>query len=315
VRLTELTKIEELRTLENEWRELWIKAGKTPFQSPMWLIPWAENFTSDNLLVLAIHQDSRLAALAPFYVWGPDRTLFLLGNGLSDYLDIIVDERCAQEIRPILETWLKNRFLELNQLPHSSFLRGTDEHPGVPCPVLRLSGKSKENYAPPRQLEKLRYYRRRAERIGRVHLEVASVETCEKTMETLFQLHSLRWSARGESGVLHGPELQRFHREVARNFANSGHLRLHTLRLDETVIGVLYAFAHAEATYFYVSGFDPALEKISPGTLLIGHAIERALEEAHVEFNFLRGGESYKYSWGAKNEPTFRRITSLGRTP
>jgi CelD/BcsL family acetyltransferase involved in cellulose biosynthesis len=38
---------------------------------------------------------------------------------------------------------------------------------------------------------------------------------------------------------------------------------------------------------------------LSPGTQIVAHAIEEAVREGAEEFHFLRGGEAYKYAWGA----------------
>jgi len=70
----------------------------------------------------------------------------------------------------------------------------------------------------------------------------------------------------------------------------------------------LHATANALSTYYYQSGFNPEFEKISPGTLLIGHAIEQAISERQSQFNFLRGSEAYKHAWGARDQPTVRKI-------
>jgi hypothetical protein len=37
----------------------------------------------------------------------------------------------------------------------------------------------------------------------------------------------------------------------------------------------------------------------------VGHALEGALQESCWNFDFLRGGERYKYEWGARERPTF----------
>jgi CelD/BcsL family acetyltransferase involved in cellulose biosynthesis len=79
------------------------------------------------------------------------------------------------------------------------------------------------------------------------------------------------------------------------------------LRLDGRAIAALYAFATLDRTWFYLGGFDPRLEKRSPGTVAVGTAIERALSEGHRAFDFLRGAEPYKYWWGATDTCTYRR--------
>src|SRR2546423_211750 len=74
---------------------------------------------------------------------------------------------------------------------------------------------------------------------------------------------------------------------------------------------LLRGLAGHERTLAYLHGFDPAYEFESPGTILVGHAIEEAVREGAREFHFLRGRESYKYGWGARDRwnrrRTFRR--------
>jgi len=64
-----------------------------------------------------------------------------------------------------------------------------------------------------------------------------------------------------------------------------------------------------------LSGFDPKFASISPGTLLIGHAIEQAMADGSQAFDFLRGVERYKYLWGAHDTATYRRSVILLRAP
>ena len=68
--------------------------------------------------------------------------------------------------------------------------------------------------------------------------------------------------------------------------------------------------------YYYLGGFDPAAKHLSPGTLLIGHAVERAVEAGAEAFDFCKGREPYKYLWGATDTPTFtRRLTHAAGAP
>ena len=54
---------------------------------------------------------------------------------------------------------------------------------------------------------------------------------------------------------------------------------------------------------FYLSGYDAARGYESPGTLLVGAMLEEAVREGRREAHFLRGGEAYKYAWGAVDRP------------
>ena len=80
------------------------------------------------------------------------------------------------------------------------------------------------------------------------------------------------------------------------------------LRMNGRRVAVLYGFADApiapNRVCYYLSGFDPALHHLSLGTILVGNAIESAVQEQAGAFDFLRGTEAYKSKWGAHNENT-----------
>jgi CelD/BcsL family acetyltransferase involved in cellulose biosynthesis len=101
--------------------------------------------------------------------------------------------------------------------------------------------------------------------------------------------------------------VQRFHREAARAMLRAGMLRLYALLVAGRLAAVLYGFRDRRRFYYYLAGFDPALGKVSPGTLVVGHAIEEAAREGAGDFDFLRGQEAYKYLWGAQEQCNYRR--------
>jgi len=147
----------------------------------------------------------------------------------------------------------------------------------------------------------------RLARVGLLQTADETSGTLDALLDDLFRLHAARWSGRG---VLRGLEL--FHSDVARGFLRERMLRMLVLRLDGRSIAALYAFATRDRTWFYLGGFDPRFEKLSPGTVAVGTAIERAVGEGHRAFDFLRGAEPYKYWWGARNTVTSRRSVVFG---
>jgi CelD/BcsL family acetyltransferase involved in cellulose biosynthesis len=110
--------------------------------------------------------------------------------------------------------------------------------------------------------------------------------------------------------VLADETVRAFHAEAAPMLQAAGLLRLHGMRLDGELIGVLYCLADPSNRpeprwYDYIGGFDPRHAALAPGTLLIAHAIESAMAEGAVAFDFLRGAEPYKYHWGAVDQAMF----------
>jgi len=66
-----ITSVSELRSVENDWRELWRHCRDlTIFQSPHWLLPWVEAFSPHRLWVLEARRGSSLAGLAPLFIYG-----------------------------------------------------------------------------------------------------------------------------------------------------------------------------------------------------------------------------------------------------
>jgi len=88
---------------------------------------------------------------------------------------------------------------------------------------------------------------------------------------------------------------------------NAGMLRMYAVRCNERIVAVFYGFALNGTVYYYLSGYDPDLEKLSIGNILVAHAIEQAVRDGATTFDFLRGAEEYKYAWGATDRINKRR--------
>jgi glycosyltransferase involved in cell wall biosynthesis/CelD/BcsL family acetyltransferase involved in cellulose biosynthesis len=296
--------LSELTSIGEEWTDLCRgDPNATPFQYPQWLIPWCRHLNQESVAGVSLRDRGRLAAIV---LASQERgALRLQGAGVSDYLGAAARsaEAVAEALAPLLRGAER---VELGQLRPSSplleaRLAGAVEDRSDPqdaCPVLPLAAPA----VPPEHWKYFRYCQRRMDRVGRFSVVEATEENLGGMLSDLFRLHQARWNG---GGVLQG--LEAFHAEVARGFLHAGMLRMLALRLDARTVAVLYAFATRDRTWFYLSGFDPGLEKLSPGVVAVGTAIERAAVEGHCAFDFLRGAERYKYWWGAGNAWTFQR--------
>ena len=160
--------------------------------------------------------------------------------------------------------------------------------------------------------ESLARRRARALKRGAITYERATEATAEEVLEAHLRLHAARWERRGEEGVLAAERVQRAHRESLPGLLRSGALRLYAMRLEGRIVATVQGFRDPPGragfrVYFYLGGFDPVVERLSPGMLVVGFAIEDALAEGAVAVDFLRGQEPHKYAWGAVDTPTTRR--------
>jgi CelD/BcsL family acetyltransferase involved in cellulose biosynthesis len=310
----------DLAAIRSEWQSLWIRSpDATPFQSPEWLIPWWQAYGNGRLLCWAIRSCGELVALVPFYMYGkaPHRRVFLLGTGNSDYLDLLCE---AGQTLPVVlaifrlldthgDAWDSCEFQQMP--PGSALLTRVPEEPlrseiiqQEICPVLDLSVPAGNGPAAPGEIwRKVAYYRRRAARQGRVESAIAGAADFEEIFAALIDLHRKRLNAKELRSSFDAPRDEAFQRAAARQFLQSGMLRLHVLRIDGRIIAVLYAFHAHRRTYFYLSGLDSEFAGLSPGTLIVAAAIEHARREGAIAFDFMRGREPYKYRWGAVDRP------------
>lgn len=324
------TTAEALEDLRPDWEALWAAAPEaTPFQHPAWLIPWWRHVGEGALLTLSVRVGGALAGLFPLYRWTrPEdgaRLLFPLGIATTDYLDALLlpgQEEVALDaaLRQLAadagcDAW------DWPQLrPGAALLRlpaptGWAEavQPADPCPCLALPDDitALAGRVSSKTLRDLRTVRRRAEQAGALRWETEADGIAEP-FEALRALHAARWMTRGEDGVLAARRVRAMHRAALPALHRAGLLRFHALRLEGRIVAVLYALADPPGRaqrrlYLYLSGFDPALERLSPGMLLVGRAVEAAIAEGFAVLDFLRGRERYKYFWGAQDAPTFHR--------
>ncbi len=323
--VTEITGGSEFEALGPESSALWARCpDATPFQSPEWLIPWWRHlFNGGQLWALAMHEGQRLAALAPFFIYGHEvRRVAMLGAGITDYLDILVEPglagdaaaRTLEHLADRRTCWDECAFDDLrpgSPLLDAPSLAGlaAEYTESSPCPVLELPllPEDLQECLPAKFRTDLRRARNRLLRTE-LRFETAAPQDVPGYLNALFELHGAAWHARHQTGVLATQDLQAFHRDVAAGMQASGCLRFWALRSSGSFAAVVYGFARRGRTYAYLGGFDPALAKLSPGAALMGYAIERSIEQGMREFDFLRGREEYKYLWGAHDRLN-RRLT------
>lgn len=303
----------ELEAFSPQWQELWRSdANATPFQSPAWLLPWWHCFAQD-LRALAVSRHGVLLAFLPFYICHDPHgvsQLLLLGVGTTDYLDGVFapactpedvaaglqflcagegwDTFCASQLRP--QSLLAQAFQSIS---------GTVQIDGESCvqaPAVHFAEM------PLKVRRNLRTYRNRAMRQGTLELAQADSTNWRDAYNDLVRLHSARWKSRGEPGVFADVRVIQWHCEALPMLDRFGLLRLNRLRLNGNTAAVLYSLVDPptrprRTAYFYLSAYAPEFAELSPGTLLLAMAIDRAAEEGVNTIDMLRGDEFYKQFW------------------
>jgi CelD/BcsL family acetyltransferase involved in cellulose biosynthesis len=152
--------------------------------------------------------------------------------------------------------------------------------------------------------------RHRADRRGGFAVERVGRDGIDAFLRELTRLHRARWEEKGGSEALRGERVEEFLQAATPQLLAGGIGRLFLLHVGGRCAGAYYGLSDGRRAYAWLGGFDPELAYESPGTLLIAHAIEAAVEEGCQEFHFLRGRERYKYEWGAVDRWSVRRVLS-----
>jgi CelD/BcsL family acetyltransferase involved in cellulose biosynthesis len=141
----------------------------------------------------------------------------------------------------------------------------------------------------------------------------STVESTADDMKELFRLHAIRAKRKGLKTNFQGEDLYRFHCDVARLFAEKGNLWLRFLRNGDAPIAALYSFVLGRRVFAYQTGLNPEWEPKGAGAVLFMKMIEESFASDMSEFDFLRGGTSFKGSL-EPNSRTLYNVRLYNRT-
>ena len=179
------------------------------------------------------------------------------------------------------------------------------------CPVVTFpEGADLETYLGTlgkKERHEIRRKVRRAEAVGEIRLEKTDDPIAE--LESFIELHQKRW---GENGLFPptpgGAQSRVLFRRLFELFGPDGPLHLCFLSVGGRRIAAGVHFDTADSVLYYNAGVDPDARELSPGVLMVHAYVAVALASGKRRMDFLRGDESYKYEWGAADEPIQRLL-------
>ena len=177
------------------------------------------------------------------------------------------------------------------------------------CPFARLPGDwdsylNKSLSANSRQ--KLRRLLRQMDADPKLRITHTDKETLDRDIDILLKLWADRWAERKGDRM---PGILKNNRVMLRHAFEAGKLFMPVLWLDERPLGALaiYVDEKKKSYLFFMAGRDQSFEGPSSGLLLHAHSIRHAIANGFTTYDFLRGNEPYKYSFGVEEH----RIKSL----
>lgn len=309
----------------DEWNSLLdISPSKCVFLTHEWLSTWWKHLGNEQTLsILAAREGGSLVGILPLFMRRPQysrmipRLLEFVGSGVigSDYLDAIVMPGGEQEVMRRFGEYLHRMGVALHLTAvrrDSSAVAGLRTHlhkegwnvadiDNNVCPFIDLRGQTWETYLSSLGSNQRYNFHRRLRSLRKNSdfcLDmVRSPADAQNALDTVIWLHRKRWASKGSSEAFQSGRIVAFHREFVELAAERGWLRIPIMRIDGVPAAALYGLQYGETFSFYQSGFDPAYSKHSAGLVMMGLAIQSAIEEGASEYDFLHGMEEYKFHW------------------
>jgi len=322
---------EELEQFHETWNGL-LRANPASsiFQTPEWLASWWQAYGRNRDLFALVFSDSTgvVVGIAPLYA---DQSYFLgmsltilrmvgAGSGDSDGLDFITAPGYARDCAQAFIEWLgaqkKWHVCALETLPQNSLVAG------CLAESIRASGIGIDSTLTPNFIIDLpptwpqyvsslessfrplltRYPKRLQSRFTVKFSRCTDVGDLKAHLQTLFDLHQMRWTGRGETGAFAGKERRDFYYRMATAFLQRGWLEFWLLDLNGETAGAQFCFRYNDTVSLLQEGFHPkyAAEKI--GYALKAHFLEEMIRTGARRYDFLGGADPYKSKFGAHQE-------------
>jgi tetratricopeptide (TPR) repeat protein len=146
--------------------------------------------------------------------------------------------------------------------------------------------------------QKLRRFLRKLEGDEGYRITMATPETIERDLDILFDFWRTKWLPK--KGEERTERLVVATRALLKDSFDTGTLDLPVLWYQDRPLGVLANMIDRQkkAILFYITGRDENWKTPSPGLILHGYCIRRAIEDGFKTYDFLRGTEPYKYMFG-----------------
>jgi len=322
---------EELEQFRECWNSL-LRANPASsiFQTPEWLASWWQAYGQNRDLFALVFADSAgaVVGIAPLYAdqtrfWGRSLTTLRMvgtGSGDSDGLDFITAPgsaiHCVQAFIAWLAAYKEWHVCALETLPQHS--------PVAECLLRQVqeSGMSIDSTFTPNFIIDLpstwaqyvssldasfrplltRYPKRLQSRFTVKFSRCENVDDLKTRLQTLFDLHQMRWTGRGEAGAFAGNARRAFYQRMAAAFLQRGWLEFWLLELNGETVGAQFCFRYNDTVSLLQEGFHPkyAAEKI--GYALKAHLLQEMISSGARRYDFLGGADPYKSKFGAHQE-------------
>ncbi len=296
-----------------------LSSTATFFQTKEWLTLWLKHFPIKEK-ILGVFDGEELVGIGPFAegrtLKGPTLISFLgtspvLSRELvSDFGDAIAMEGREKEVWSALLNEMLKRVQHDSIDISLNFIR--EDSPSFKI-LQELGGKAEEmDVAPYIDLPKswedhlASLDRHNRHELRRKMRKLGNVTVTKGNLSDIDEFFRLMTLGNEQKRNFLKPEIKGFFQDVITLFLPKDMLEISFLEYEGRKIAAVLIFIFHNEVLLYNSGFNPKYSHLSPGLILKAYAIKEAIEKGRKKFDFLRGGERYKYDLGGKERKLYR---------
>jgi CelD/BcsL family acetyltransferase involved in cellulose biosynthesis len=301
-----------------EWAELLRTDDRaTPFQSPAWVCAWWRHWAERaRPWVVTVRDEGRLVGLLPLCCESVAGLRILrTGGEPGDYSDTLavpelrvqVEAEIAGELRTRAGEW---DALVMGQLVPGSTTAVAIERAGLrashraatACPGIALPETFDAYLAglPKDRRGNLRQHLRRLDR-GDLEIREPGLEELPQAVERWQTMRVREWRAMGKNlNPAHATvKFRRLLVDALTGLIPDGLAQFWEFHRHGRPVGSFVNFCDERTFYHYLGAFHPDARSVGIGKIATAEAIRRSIEDGRTYYDFTRGGEPYKYWFGA----------------
>lgn len=335
MKITRITNLKDFQTIRTDWDAVY-KADSLAqfFLSWVWLSGWFQ-ILSDPWLVLAArsNDDSSYVAFFPLILTQEQnqdgeiyRKLCMGGNRMADYTGLICVPGYEETVISAFAEYIKNQLnwstfhlenildtdprmaLFINNFAGEDFERqrsrvsNKDGIDNYICPYLSLP-ETWEQYLQDvlslKMRRNVRRFMRTVENSDEFRITQTTADNLEKHIKILIHLWQARWQEKkGEQCQ----QITGFLGRILRHCFENNCLYFPVLWHGDIPVGAIACWIDSDkqSMLFYITGRDDRFNNPAPGIILNAYGIQYAIEQGFKTYEFLRGNEPYKFSFGTQ---------------
>ena len=318
--------------LKSEWNSLLARAPMNCiFYTWEWQSTWWDAYQPGELLILVCREHGRLIGIAPLFITESEqgRSVQIIGCvDVTDYLDFIIDAARLQDVLTVFADYFADHRAAFDLLdfcnipqhsPTQSILPALLETRGFDasvtqqevCPIIELP-QNWSDYLGSLDKKQRHEVRRKLRRIHGAAgpIDWYIVNGSHHLPQEIDQFMRLMAASDPQKEqFLQNVSNVKFFKNIVPLAQKCDWLQMNFLTVGAERVAAYINFVYENRVLVYNSGLNhQEYGQLSPGIVLLAYNIQYAIEQGYQIYDFLRGGETYKYRMGGRDTAVMNLI-------